>query len=112
MKSAPNQDKLINLGEVTFATKPIAVFRLEPNELATARCLNFREGFDDLDYLVFATLFLPSGCEVTLVRHTSAPSPGTEVCVVPEQKEIELTILETIKTLNLTAADLSWIHSA
>jgi GTPase SAR1 family protein len=116
MKSILSQDQLIDLGEATFATMPVAVLQFEPNELTQIRFLNFREGFDDLDYLVFATLFLPSGCEVTLVRHTNAPSPGTEVCVVPDEKAIAphqesaLTIIEMVKTLNLTVADLSWIH--
>jgi hypothetical protein len=116
MKSILSQNKLIDLGEATFATMPVAVLQLEPNELTKTRFLNFREGFDDLDYLVFATLFLPSGREVTLVRHINAPSPGTEVCVVPDEKSIAphqesaLTIIETVKTLNLTMANLSWIH--
>jgi hypothetical protein len=116
MKSILSQDKLIDLGEATFATMPVAVLQFEPNELTKIRFLKFREGFDDLDYLVFATLFLPSGCEVTLVCHTNAPSPGTEVCVVPEEKviaphqESALTIIETLKTLHLTVANLSWIH--
>jgi hypothetical protein len=108
MRNSLNQSDLINLSEVTFATNPVAVLRLEPDELPTAKSLNFREGFDDLDYLVFATLLLSSGREVTLVRHTNAPNPGTEICMVPEDNAIALTILESIKILNLTKADLSW----
>jgi hypothetical protein len=122
MKSVLSQDKGVDLGEATIATMPVAVLRMEPDELTSKGVLSFREGFDDLDYLVFATLLLPSGREVTLVRHANAPSPGTEVCVVPDEKviasspravahqESALTILETVKTLNLTVADLSWIH--
>jgi Cdc6-like AAA superfamily ATPase len=110
MKSTLSQDKGIDLGEATIATMPVAVLRMEPDELTSKGVLSFREGFDDLDYLVFAMLSLPSGRKVTLVRHTNAPSPGTEVCVVPEETAIVLTILETIQTLNLTVADLSWIH--
>jgi hypothetical protein len=110
MKSVLSQDKGIDLGEATIATMPVAVLRMEPDELTSKEVLSFREGFDDLDYLVFATLLLPSGREVTLVRHANAPSPGTEVCVVPDEKAIVLTILETVQTLNLTVADLSWIH--
>ncbi|WP_404788964.1 tetratricopeptide repeat protein [Altericista sp. CCNU0014] len=122
MKSVLSQDKGIDLGEATIATMPVAVLRMEPDELTSTGVLSFREGFDDLDYLVFAMLSLPSGREVTLVRHANAPNPGTEVCVVPEEKAIAsslravthqesaLAILETVKTLNLTVADLSWIH--
>jgi hypothetical protein len=110
MKSTLSQDKGIDLGEATIATIPVAVLRMEPDELTSKGVLSFREGFDDLDYLVFAMLSLPSGREVTLVRHTNAPSPGTEVCVVPEETAIVLTIIETIKTLNIAVTDLSWIH--
>jgi hypothetical protein len=122
MKSVLSQDKGIDLGEATIATIPVAVLRMEPDDLTRTGVLSFREGFDDLDYLVFAMLSLPSGREVTLVRHANAPSPGIEVCVVPSEKAIAsslrtvthqesaLAILETVKTLNLTVADLSWIH--
>jgi hypothetical protein len=110
MKSVLSQDKGLDLGEATIATMPVAVLRMEPDELTRKGVLSFCEGFDDLDYIVFATLLLPSGREVTLVRHANAPSPGTEVCVVPDEKAIVLTIIETLKTLNLTVADLSWIH--
>jgi hypothetical protein len=116
MKITLSQDEGIDLGEATTATMPVAVLRMEPDELTSTKALNFRAGFDDLDYLVFATLSLPSGREVTLVRHTNAPNPGTEVCVVPHENEIAshqesaLSILETLKTLHLSVADLSWIH--
>jgi energy-coupling factor transporter ATP-binding protein EcfA2 len=110
MKSALDENQLIDLGEVTLATMPVAVLQIEPDELMTTRSLRFREGYDDLDSLVFATLSLPSGREATLVRHTHSPNSGTEICVLPDEIENSHSILETVEMLGLTVADLVWIH--
>lgn len=111
MTAVPTQNQLKDLGEATPATMPVAVIRREPSELAERKSLKFREGFDDLDYVVFSTLSLPSGHRVALVRHKNSPSPGTEVCVVPNEPAVAEALLETIRVLNLSVEDLSWIHS-
>lgn len=110
MTAVPTQNQLEDLGEATPATMPVAVIRREPSELAERKSLKFREGFDDLDYVAFSTLSLPFGSQLALVRHKNSPSPGTEVWVVPDEPSVAEALVETIRVLNLSIEDLSWIH--
>ena len=93
------------------ATMPVAVIRWEPEELIEQKFLKFHQGFDDLDYVVFSMLSLPSNRCVTLVRHKNSPSLGTEICIVPNEAFVVETLVETIRVLNLSIEDLSWIHA-
>src|SRR5262245_19643084 len=59
--------------------RPIAMIRLEPNELEDRLGIRFADDYDDLDYLKHAVLVLSSGDQLLLVRYRRAPQPGTEV---------------------------------
>ncbi|NJO93488.1 MAG: hypothetical protein HC820_02365 [Hydrococcus sp. RM1_1_31] len=96
--------------EIYPETKPIAVLRQEPSELEKRGFVKFCEGYDDLDYLVFSVLDLPSHHRVALVRHKHLSSPGTEVCVVPNETAIAEILIEVIRFLRLSTEDLAWIH--
>jgi hypothetical protein len=98
------------LEEITLADNPIALLRLEPEELTVKNALEFYESFDDLDYLRYSCLTLPSECPVTLVRHRGAPVPGTEICVATNNSDAAETVVEALKQLGLALQDLSWIH--
>ena len=111
MNTIPTQDQLEDLCEATPATMPVAVIRWEPEELIEQKFLKFHQGFDDLDYVVFSMLSLPSNRCVTLVRHKNSPSLGTEICIVPNEAFVVETLVETIRVLNLSIEDLSWIHA-
>lgn len=102
--------KLVELGEVTSAVVPVAVLRSTPEELAESASLDFEEGFDDLDYLLFSKLQLPSGKLATLVYHQNSPKPGTEICVVPEESDSEGVMAEVMQQLQLSASELLWIR--
>lgn len=102
--------KLIPLEDSIPETKLVAIVNREPAEITSINHLEFRPSFDDLDYLVFATLSLPSGDRLGLVRHDNCPSPGTEICVGHNQLNIAAVIQEAITEMNLTIEDLTWIH--
>jgi hypothetical protein len=104
------QGSLVDLGDVTPATMPVAVLSKEPEELSRTASLNFLEGFDDLDYVIFSDISLPSGHRVTLVRHKNAPSPGVEVCIVPNEVKIAEVLVSVLQTLKLSSDVFSWIH--
>jgi hypothetical protein len=104
------QDALVDLGDITPATMPVAVLLKRPEELAREASLQFLEGFDDLDYVTFSAFALPSGRSIALVHHKNAQNPGTEICVVPDELAIPFTIEETLKVLKISVKDLSWIH--
>jgi hypothetical protein len=88
----------------------VAMIRQEPAEISKLAKLEFRESWDDLDYLTFAILSLPSNNEVALVRHQCSPEPGTEICVSHNQQNVAEVIEETLNLLNLTSDDLTWVH--
>jgi hypothetical protein len=104
--------RLVELGEVTSAVMPVAVLRLTPTELAARTSLKFQDGFDDLDYLVFSKLQLPSGKPATLVCHQNSPNPGTEICVISEIPDPDESLAEVIAHLQLSTSELSWVHPA
>jgi hypothetical protein len=101
---------LINLEDVTPATMTVAMLKQEPHDLQTNNGLVFRSGYDDLDYLDFAMLTLPSGHDVTLVRHQGSPQPGTELCVRSNLDSVAAVILETCMFLNIDESSLQWVH--
>jgi hypothetical protein len=110
MSKAFDQVPLINLAKVTVADVPVAILPLEPEELEAQASLKFQEGFDDLDVLVFCLPQLPSGRDVTLVRHKNCPSPGTEVWLEWQNMAAMTTLQEYLATLKLTLDDLPWIN--
>ena len=101
---------LINIEDFTAATVTVAMFKQEPHDFQTNNGLVFRSGFDDLDYLDFAILNLPSGHEVTLVRHQGSPQPGTELCVRFDLDIVAAVIRETCTFLNINESSLQWTH--
>ncbi|MDV2997445.1 MAG: hypothetical protein N4J56_007150 [Chroococcidiopsis sp. SAG 2025] len=110
MNPTPTQSQVVDLDRATNATTPIAVIRSEPEELIEQKSLTFRNGFDDLDYLAFSILSLPSNRPVTLVRHKNSPSLGTQICVTANEPSVAETLVEAIRLLNFSIEDLSWIH--
>ncbi|MBE9045110.1 hypothetical protein IQ255_11965 [Pleurocapsales cyanobacterium LEGE 10410] len=96
--------------ELVTEINPVAVIRQEYTEIGHFDSLHFQKSYDDLDYLVFATLSLSSGDRVSLVRHEHSPNPGTEICISSDQQHILAVLLEVLDLLGLTVADLSWVH--
>ena len=60
--------------------------------------------------MVFATLSLPSGDRIGLIRHDNSPTPGTEICVKHDQQDIPTVLQQALAEMNLTSKDLTWIH--
>ena len=108
--TAIDDTTLINLEDVTPATMTVAMFDREPHDLTANTNLVFRSGYDDLDYLNFAMLTLPSGHDVTLVRHQGSPQPGTELCVLSNLENVASVISETCILLSVNESSLQWIH--
>ena len=100
----------VRLEDTISQTNLVAIVRQEFAEIDRLKDVTFRSGFDDLDYLVFATLSLPSGNCVGLVRHNNSPSPGIEICVSYNQLNTREVLKEALIEMNLTPKDLTWIH--
>jgi hypothetical protein len=91
---------------------PIAVLRMEPDELAKSRRIKFRSGHDDLDRLRIARIRTADGQTFALVRHLHAPRPGTEIVTVTSSSDLWGDIQGVLERLNLTDKDLAWWHPA
>jgi hypothetical protein len=106
----PRQN-LSQLENIIAETALVAMIRQEPTEISGLSNLEFKESYDNLDYLVYAILPLSLGNQVSLVRHKHSPDPGIEICVQPDQPDIAEIISETLSELDLTCNDLTWIDS-
>jgi hypothetical protein len=106
----PRQN-LSQLENIIAETALVAMIRQEPTEISGLGNLEFKESYDNLDYLVYAILPLSLGNQVSLVRHKHSPDPGIEICVQPDQPDIAEIISETLSELDLTCNDLTWIDS-
>ena len=98
---------LQRLEELIDETMPVAVINQHVSLKNTSHHVDFRTSYDDLDYLEFAILPLPTA-SVSLIRH--GHSDGTDICVSHDQRDIENLLYEAIAKLNLTENDLDWIH--
>ena len=105
-----SSQKRVGLEDSIAETKLVAMIRQEPTAIEATNKLEFRPSFDDLDYLVFATLSLPSGDRIGLIRHDNSPTPGTEICVKHDQQDIPTVLQQALAEMNLTSKDLTWIH--
>ena len=108
--TAIDSQNLVRLEDAIDETKLVAMIRQEPAEIMATNKLEFCSSFDDLDYLVFATLTLPSGDRLGLIRHENSPAPGIEICVRPDQKHIPVVLQQAIVEMNLDIKDFTWIH--
>jgi hypothetical protein len=59
------------------ASRPIGVVTLSPEDLERSYAIKFFEDYDNLDYYRAASVRLPSGRVVLLIRHRGSPTPGT-----------------------------------
>ena len=91
-------------------TNTVAVVRQEYTRISSYNKLHFQQSYDNLDELFFAVLPLPSGNKAVLVSHKHSPNPGTEILLSCNISNVPLVIIETLQTLNLSIADLTWVH--
>jgi uncharacterized protein YjbI with pentapeptide repeats len=101
---------LRQLENLISETALVAMIRQEPSEVSRINHLEFKESYDNLDYLVYSILPLSLGSQVSLVRHKHSPDPGMEICVRTDQQDISRIISETLYELDLALDDLTWIH--
>lgn len=96
--------------ELVQETDLIATVKLTPSHFTRSHQLNFISSYDDLDFLTFASLVLPSGHKIALVRHQNAPYSGTEIRVASDLSFSSTVLAEALDVLALSFHDLDWIH--
>lgn len=88
----------------------VAYIKQTPSQLIERGLPNFKEGYDDLDDLLFSILHLKSGKTVAFILHSNSPSQAIELYVRADNLSVAETIAEAILTLKLSSIDLTWIH--
>jgi hypothetical protein len=110
IKPNPTQE-FAQLEDIILETASVAMIRQDVAEISKQNNLLFEKSFDDLDFLVYATISFSSfKSRVSLVRHTNSPASGIEICVRHDEQNIAKLVCETLHELNLIAEDLIWIH--
>ncbi len=89
--------------------EPIAVLRLEPDELARRHGFDFQSGYDDLDDIQVARV-RTKGRMFALLRHVHSPKPGTEVVALSRSRNMAHDVASILHRLNLDESDLAWKH--
>jgi hypothetical protein len=101
--------KLIQLEDLIPETNVVATIGQDVVAISKLNNLEFQSSYDDLDFLVFALLTLPSNIRVALVSHQHSPVPSIEICVRQDLDNVGDAIAQTLNILHLTSEELSWI---
>jgi hypothetical protein len=72
--------------------------------------LSFAKSLDDLDYLWYCMLDLPTGVRVALICHENSPVSGVDICVDQGREDIPQLLVSTLSGLGFTDDALYWIH--
>ena len=110
MTHVTDPQSLIDLDAVSESLQPMARITLEPQELSERHSVKFQNGFDGLDYLVFAKIMLGEANTSFLVRHQNAPKGGTLIYIEANSSNISLKLSKTIDKLGLSWSKLDWIR--
>lgn len=109
MNTNTNQ-ALAHFEELVAEIDIIATTKFKPDRFIQSHQLHFLPSYDDLDYLSFTSVSLPSGAAITLVRHQNAPYSGTEIRVAPGSSSPSNVLTEALDILHLSPDNLDWIH--
>jgi hypothetical protein len=107
--SSPTQN-LTRFEELVLETDLIATVKFKPAHFIQSNQLHFIASYDDLDFLTFAKVELPSGNRISLVQYQNSPDPGTEIRVALGLSSPSVVLAEALSVLNLSRDDLDWVH--
>ena len=95
-------------GPLASLTRPVAVLRMNPEELSERIGIRFHTAHDDLDVLDWAQVVGLSGKAYALVHHRHSPKPGTEVVVRYDSVDPRGDLVDLLRGLKLSEDDLVW----
>ena len=88
----------------------VATIKFSPAYFVKSHQFKLISSYDDLNYLTFASVVLPSGNKVTLLRHQNAPYEGSEIRIDPSLSSPSRILAEAMDFLNLSLNDINWVH--
>jgi hypothetical protein len=88
-------------------SRPVAILRYGPDELAKRSHLRFHEYSDDLDAFRLAAIELDNGDHVWLQRYEHDPQRGTLI-LADAQADVVKSLALVLETLQLQITDIDW----
>ncbi len=116
--SITKKSKRVRFEEVTPTHEIVAYFNAQLPSLLAGTGLPIFPGYDDLDYIQFAYITLPSGNTVVLGQYENAPEIGVDLYVEldPRNKSTAIStnlaalVVETLRYLAIPGATAVWFH--
>jgi uncharacterized protein YjbI with pentapeptide repeats len=107
----------VRFEEVTPTNEIVVYFDAQLPDLLAGTGLPIFPGYDDLDYIQFAYITLPSGNTVVLGQYGNAPEIGVDLYVELDRKHnstaifnIPALVVETLRYLAIPRATAVWFH--
>jgi hypothetical protein len=112
-----NKSQRVRFEEVTPTNEIVAYFNAQLPSLIAGTGLPIFPGYDDLDYIQFAYITLPSGNTVVLGQYENAPEIGIDLYVELDKNNstaipinIAALVIETLRYLAIPKATAIWFH--
>ncbi len=107
----------VRFEEVTPTNEIVAYFNAQLPDLVASTGLPIFPGYDDLDYIQFAYITLPSGNTVVLGQYENAPAIGVDLYVELDRKHnstaidnIPALVVETLRYLSIPRQTAVWFN--
>ena len=100
----------VRFEEVTPANEYVGFFDASIESLVSHLNLPIFEGYDELDYLRFSVLIVPSGEVVMLGQYPRSPQPGTYLYVVDITSETPKIVVESCQQLGVAKDEIIWVY--
>lgn len=107
----------VRFEEVTPTNEIVAYFNTQLPDLVANTGLPIFPGYDDLDYIQFAYITLPSGSTVVLGQYENAPAIGVDLYVELDRKHnstaidnIPALVVETLRYLSIPRQTAVWFN--
>jgi hypothetical protein len=89
----------------------LAMLRIEPEQISKRTGIQFRETYDDLDYLKLAVIRTSSNKKFGLTRHLHAPEKGVVIHSSRSQNTLIEDLREILSILGVRIHEVRWVNS-
>jgi hypothetical protein len=100
----------VRFEEVSPTTLIVAFLDAQLKPLVNHLQLSIFDGYDDLDYMQFSFLTLPSGKTVTVGEYARSPEPGVDLYVDSIEQDIPELVVQSCLHLGIPRSKVRWLH--
>jgi hypothetical protein len=91
-------------------SRNLAMLRVEPEQIIKRTGIQFRETYDDLDYLRLAVIHTSSKKVFALTRYLHSPAEGVVIHSSRNSKTLVEDLREILKILRVRHDEVSWLN--